>query len=224
MTMSPDDGEREPMWRSRARAVRARRLSGAMMRDIRQNLFFAFIYNVAGVPFAAGILYPWFGLLLSPVIASAGHGVQLRVSDRKRLEATARRTLEDMYTGSVVRFRCFALVLAVLLAATPVLAVVCAMDCDQPPSTPACHTSVASLDGPSLRSTGHLCDHDHTAGSPALLVGSSARGFAETFVALPVPTLAHLSLSDARLAIASMHGPPGLSARSTSSRLTVLRI
>ena len=41
------------------------------MRNIRQNLFFAFIYNVAGVPIAAGILYPWFGLLLSPMIASA---------------------------------------------------------------------------------------------------------------------------------------------------------
>jgi Cu+-exporting ATPase len=51
--------------------VRARRLSGNTMRNIRQNLFFAFIYNVAGVPIAAGVLYPWFGLLLSPMIASA---------------------------------------------------------------------------------------------------------------------------------------------------------
>jgi Cu+-exporting ATPase len=51
--------------------VRARRLSRATMGNIRQNLFFAFIYNVAGVPIAAGILYPWFGLLLSPMIASA---------------------------------------------------------------------------------------------------------------------------------------------------------
>ena len=50
---------------------RARKLSRATMRNIRQNLFFAFIYNVAGVPVAAGILYPWFGLLLSPMIASA---------------------------------------------------------------------------------------------------------------------------------------------------------
>jgi Cu+-exporting ATPase len=41
------------------------------MGNIRQNLFFAFIYNVAGVPIAAGILYPWFGLLLGPMIASA---------------------------------------------------------------------------------------------------------------------------------------------------------
>ena len=51
--------------------VRARRLSRNTMRNIRQNLFFAFIYNVAGVPIAAGILYPWFGVLLSPMIASA---------------------------------------------------------------------------------------------------------------------------------------------------------
>jgi len=51
--------------------VRARRLSAATMRNIRQNLFFAFIYNSAGVPIAAGILYPVFGLLLSPIIAAA---------------------------------------------------------------------------------------------------------------------------------------------------------
>jgi Cu+-exporting ATPase len=51
--------------------VRARRLSSATMRNIRQNLFFAFVYNALGVPIAAGLLYPWFGLLLSPTIASA---------------------------------------------------------------------------------------------------------------------------------------------------------
>jgi len=51
--------------------VRARRLSRATMRNIRQNLFFAFIYNSIGVPIAAGVLYPVFGLLLSPIIAAA---------------------------------------------------------------------------------------------------------------------------------------------------------
>jgi P-type Cu+ transporter len=51
--------------------VRARRLSQATMRNIRQNLFFAFIYNAAGVPIAAGVLYPVFGILLSPIIAAA---------------------------------------------------------------------------------------------------------------------------------------------------------
>ena len=51
--------------------VRARRLSRATMRNIRQNLFFAFIYNSLGVPLAAGVLYPFFGLLLSPIIAAA---------------------------------------------------------------------------------------------------------------------------------------------------------
>ena len=50
---------------------RARALSRATMRNIRQNLFFAFVYNSLGVPIAAGALYPFFGLLLSPVIASA---------------------------------------------------------------------------------------------------------------------------------------------------------
>jgi Cu+-exporting ATPase len=51
--------------------VRARRLSQATMRNIRENLFFAFIYNGLGVPIAAGVLYPFAGILLSPIIASA---------------------------------------------------------------------------------------------------------------------------------------------------------
>jgi P-type Cu+ transporter len=70
--------------------VRARRLSQATMSNIRQNLFFAFIYNAAGIPIAAGILYPTFGVLLSPIIAAAamalssvsvvGNALRLRVT------------------------------------------------------------------------------------------------------------------------------------------------
>jgi Cu+-exporting ATPase len=51
--------------------VRARKLSRSVMRNIRQNLFFAFVFNAAGVPIAAGVLYPWFKILLSPIIAGA---------------------------------------------------------------------------------------------------------------------------------------------------------
>jgi Cu+-exporting ATPase len=51
--------------------ARARRLSRGTMRNIRQNLFFAFVYNMLGVPVAAGVLYPFVGILLSPMIASA---------------------------------------------------------------------------------------------------------------------------------------------------------
>jgi Cu+-exporting ATPase len=51
--------------------ARARRLSRATMRNIRQNLFFAFFYNALGIPLAGGALYPFLGLLLSPIIASA---------------------------------------------------------------------------------------------------------------------------------------------------------
>jgi len=55
--------------------VRARRLSRAAMGNIRQNLFFAFVYNALGVPIAAGVLYPFFGILLSPMIAAAAMSV-----------------------------------------------------------------------------------------------------------------------------------------------------
>ena len=55
--------------------VRARRLSRAVMRNIRQNLFWAFAYNTLGVPVAAGVFYPFFGLLLSPVLASAAMSI-----------------------------------------------------------------------------------------------------------------------------------------------------
>jgi Cu+-exporting ATPase len=55
--------------------IRARRLSRATMRNIKQNLFFAFIYNAVGVPVAAGVLYPFFGVLLSPMIAAAAMSV-----------------------------------------------------------------------------------------------------------------------------------------------------
>jgi Cu+-exporting ATPase len=51
--------------------ARARRLSRMTMANIRQNLFFAFAYNVAGVPIAAGVLYPFTGLLMSPMLAAA---------------------------------------------------------------------------------------------------------------------------------------------------------
>ncbi len=51
--------------------VHARQLSQKTMSNIRQNLMFAFVYNAAGIPIAAGVLYPFFGLLLSPIIAAA---------------------------------------------------------------------------------------------------------------------------------------------------------
>ena len=51
--------------------LRARRLSHATMRNVKQNLFWAFVYNILGVPIAAGVLYPFFGILLSPMIAAA---------------------------------------------------------------------------------------------------------------------------------------------------------
>jgi len=70
--------------------VRARRLSHATMRNIRQNLFFAFVYNAAGVPVAAGVLYPTFGILLSPIIAAAAMALSSVsvIANALRLRAT----------------------------------------------------------------------------------------------------------------------------------------
>jgi Cu+-exporting ATPase len=70
--------------------VRARLLSRAVMRNIRQNLFFAFIYNAAGVPIAAGVLYPAFGLLLSPAIAAGAMALSSVsvIANALRLRAT----------------------------------------------------------------------------------------------------------------------------------------
>jgi Cu+-exporting ATPase len=75
--------------------VRARALSQAVMRNIRQNLFFAFIYNAAGVPLAAGALYPAFGVLLSPAVAAAAMALSSVsvIANALRLRAT---TLQDI--------------------------------------------------------------------------------------------------------------------------------
>jgi len=72
------------------RIVRVRRLSRAVMRNIRQNLAFAFVYNLAGVPIAAGVLYPAFGLLLSPQVAAAAMALSSVsvISNALRLRAT----------------------------------------------------------------------------------------------------------------------------------------
>jgi Cu+-exporting ATPase len=80
--------------------VRARRLSQATMRNIRQNLFFSFLYNVAGIPVAAGVLYPFFGLLLSPVMAAAAMALSSVSVIANALRLRAVRIGEDR-AGSV---------------------------------------------------------------------------------------------------------------------------
>jgi hypothetical protein len=131
-----------------------------------------------------------------------------------------------MYTDRVVKVRSFACILALVLAATPVLGLVCQLDCDQLPKSVACHESANSSDHLSVRSAPHPCDHDHTGGSPAL--AASASGFRESvgiaMVGLSIPALAHATVSDVRTAIADVHGPPGLIASRLSALITVLRI
>jgi hypothetical protein len=129
-----------------------------------------------------------------------------------------------VYTGKTVRIRWFASLLALLLAAAPLLGVVCQMDCDEPPAAPACHDSMATPDGSIVRAAQHTCDHDHATVDPALLSQTGAREWIGTVVAVSIPALTHGFLPGARLAVASMQGPPGAIAPDTSSSITVLRI
>jgi hypothetical protein len=137
--------------------------------------------------------------------------------------AMARRAVVPMYTGRVVRFRSFAFLLALLLTATPVLGVVCEMDCDRPPASSECHQSTSSASGPTVRRVQHGCHHDHTTGRPAVLASASARDSVASVVAIGLPTLAHALLSDVRVAMLAMNGPPGVIGRSTST-IIILRI
>jgi Universal stress protein family len=129
-----------------------------------------------------------------------------------------------MYTERVVTLRSFAFVLALLLTATPVVGVVCEMDCDQVPATPPCHESARFPGGPAVRGAQHACNHDHSTDSPALLAGAGARDSVRAFVVLPLTTLAHALAPDGRVAILAMHGPPGFGSRNTPSAITILRI
>ena len=79
--------------------VRARQLSHAVMRNIRQNLFFAFVYNAAGVPIAAGLLYPLFGILLSPIDRGGRDGAVVGQRGRQRAAAAPRRALNAQKTA-----------------------------------------------------------------------------------------------------------------------------
>ena len=75
--------------------VRARRLSRATMRNIRQNLFFAFVYNALGVPIAAGVLYPVSRASAEPDDRQRRDDLQLGLGDRQRAAASARRALKE---------------------------------------------------------------------------------------------------------------------------------
>ena len=109
------------------------------------------------------------------------------------------------------------------LTTSHVLAVICQIDCDQA-EIPSCHESAKSLDGSAVRSGRHGCDHDHLAGSPALVGSLTARDLGEASVVLLVALFAYESDADAPAAIRETHGPPGLSTRSNPSTITILRI
>jgi hypothetical protein len=124
-----------------------------------------------------------------------------------------------------VRLRSFALVVALFVGATPVIGVVCELECEPPATSSGCHESSAPHDEAAVRSAQHPCDQDHTTDEPALLKSASGRDSAGASVAVSMSLLPHASVSETRTATAAaMHGPPGLSGRRTPSRTIVLRI
>ena len=124
-----------------------------------------------------------------------------------------------------MRIRAFAFVVVLQFTVTPVLGMLCQMDCDQPPKAAACHETTASSDGATVRSAHHLCDHDHRA-SPALLASVAAirDSVGSLFVPLSIAAVTDAAVVELPATLADMHGPPGLSGRSVSSRITILRI
>src|SRR5262245_36184960 len=130
--------------------------------------------------------------------------------------------LERMYTH-LVKFRLFAFAVALLLAATPVLGVVCQMDCDQQSAAPPCHQSMSAPNGPMVRGT-HRCDHDHAGGSPAVQAGTTARDSLGALVDVSVPAVSHAVTADVRSTVAATYGQPGSTTLSPSFRTTVMRI
>ena len=83
--------------------VRARQLSGAVLDNIRQNLFLAFFYNVLSIPIAAGVLYPWFGILLNPVWAGAAMSLSSLsvVGNALRLRKKPQAAVDEVYAESL---------------------------------------------------------------------------------------------------------------------------
>jgi hypothetical protein len=123
-----------------------------------------------------------------------------------------------------VRIRSFALVLALVVGSAPAVSLVCEMDCAHPPAASTlCHETVPG-DGSTLRAV-HICDHDQAGGGPALLTSATGRDSAgSSFAAAPLTVAASVVPEAPLVTGAPMYGPPGPGGRSTSSRVTVLRI
>ena len=130
------------------------------------------------------------------------------------------------YTGKVVTIRFGAFMLALLVAVSPLIGVVCALDCDLPSAaSPLCHVAAVSDDGVAWQVSPHSCGHEHMNASPGLLSSASSRNMAESSVAAPSLTPVFVILPAVDVIAASvLHGPPGVTPRSRSLPITVLRV
>ena len=113
---------------------------------------------------------------------------------------------------------------ALLLAAAPVIGVVCALDCDRPASPP-CHGAAPAHDGIAWQVAAHACGHEHMGASLGLLSSAIVRHMVEISVAAPSLTLVFVGLPKVNPATTSAsNGPPGLTPRNMSSPISVLRV
>ena len=158
--------------------VRARRLSRATMRNIRQNLFFAFVYNALGVPLAAGVLYPVFGLLLSPMIASAAmtfSSVSV-IANALRLRRPSRNA---RYNVKLMLRHATALIVVLALSGPSLVTAACEFTCAKhahhgagASSEAACHEAQASAHGVSAHASAATPCHE-SGDMPTAVIGGS---------------------------------------------------
>ena len=204
--------------------VRARRLSRATMRNIRQNLFLAFVYNALGVPVAAGVLYPVVGLLISPIWASAAMTLSsvsvIANALRLRRSGAVKRYL------SVARF--VALMLAIALTGPSIAALACGWTCGPSPQATTdtggsgCHEHPSQPNGPTM-AAGHVC-HDLATG-PVLVQPSPM----QTPVGRLLPRLplsvdcADVTRGRAASRATACTAPPGVRVSASSSPRSDLR-
>ncbi len=131
-----------------------------------------------------------------------------------------------MYTDNVVRVRLLALIVTVVVVVSPMLGVLCQIDCNRLQAIPACHQSTTSSGTTNLRSAQHVCDHNHANDSLGVVTGpdSGRDTLALSQFSVALSTLSWGGVREIHGVPAGMHGPPGIIGRRVSSSIPILRV